>query len=159
MLIFNKQFRTEEKIISELIKKIKKSEKFVQSWDDLEEVYELLKLFGNAKHVSFDLGMLSKYNYYTGIIFKAYAYGLGDVLVKGGRYDHLLEAFGNSKPAVGFVIVVDDLMLALRSGHITVPVKAKAEVVTYNASNMKEKLAYVCRLRQEGKAACLVAED
>jgi len=41
MLIFNKQFRTEEKIISELIKKIKKSEKFVQSWDDLEEVYDL----------------------------------------------------------------------------------------------------------------------
>jgi len=41
MLIFNKQFRTEEKIISELVKKIKKSEKFVQSWDGLEEVYEL----------------------------------------------------------------------------------------------------------------------
>ena len=125
----------------------------------LEEVYELLKLFGNEKYVSFDLGMLSKYNYYTGIIFKAYAYGLGDVLVKGGRYDHLLEAFGNSKPAVGFVIVVDDLMLALRSGHINVPVKDKPEIVTYNASNVKEKLQYVCRLRKEGKAVSLVAED
>ena len=124
----------------------------------LLEVYELLKLFGNEKYVSFDLGMLSKYNYYTGIIFKAYAYGLGDVLVKGGRYDHLLEAFGNQKPAIGFVIVIDDLLLALRSGHITVPVKDKPVVVTYNASNVKEKLEYVCKLRKEGKAVSLVAE-
>ncbi|MBR5994623.1 MAG: ATP phosphoribosyltransferase regulatory subunit [Lachnospiraceae bacterium] len=129
-----------------------------QALERLEEVYELLKLFGNEKYVSFDLGMLSKYNYYTGIIFKAYAYGLGDVLVKGGRYDHLLEAFGNSKPAVGFVIVVDDLMLALRSAHITVPVKGKPEIVTYNVSNVREKLEYVCKLRKEGKAISLVAE-
>ncbi|MFR3755581.1 MAG: ATP phosphoribosyltransferase regulatory subunit [Enterocloster sp.] len=32
------------------------------------------------------LGMLSRYHYYTGIIFKAYTYGTGDYIVTGGRY-------------------------------------------------------------------------
>lgn len=125
----------------------------------LEKIYELLKLFNNEKYVSFDLGMLSKYNYYTGVIFKAYTYGLGDVLVKGGRYDHLVEQFGNPKPAVGFVVVVDDLMLALRSQKIAVPVKEKPMIVTYNAKNIDTKIAEVCKLRSEGKAVSLVAEE
>lgn len=125
----------------------------------LEKIYEILKLFGNEKYVSFDLGMLSKYNYYTGVIFKAYTYGLGDVLVKGGRYDHLVEEFGNPKPAVGFVVVIDDLMLALRTQKISVPVKQQPLVVTYNAKNIDEKIEEVCRLRSEGKSVSLVAEE
>ena len=158
LLMMTGEYMGDAGVISNLKARVN-NERSRSALERLEEVYELLKLFGNEKYVSFDLGMLSKYNYYTGIIFKAYAYGLGDVLVKGGRYDHLLEAFGNPKPAVGFVIVVDDLMLALRSGHISVPVKSKPEIVTYNATNMKEKLSYVCKLRSEGKAVCLVAED
>ena len=158
LLMMTGEYMGDASVICDMKKRVN-NERSRNALKRLEEVYELLKLFGNEKYVSFDLGMLSKYNYYTGIIFKAYAYGLGDVLVKGGRYDHLLEAFGNSKPAVGFVIVVDDLMLALRSGHINVPVKAKAETVTYNSTNLREKLAYVCKLRQEGKAVNLVAED
>ena len=39
--VFSKQFRTEEKIFSELTKKIKESEKITQSWDGLAEVYKL----------------------------------------------------------------------------------------------------------------------
>lgn len=125
----------------------------------LEKIYETLKLFGNEKYVSFDLGMLSKYNYYTGVIFKAYTYGLGDVCVKGGRYDHLVEAFGNAKPAVGFMIVIDDIMMALRGQKIEVPTKDKPILVTYNAKNIDEKINEVTRLRKEGKAVSLVAED
>ena len=39
--VFSKQFRTEEKIFSELAKKIKESKKIAQSWDGLAEVYKL----------------------------------------------------------------------------------------------------------------------
>jgi ATP phosphoribosyltransferase len=59
--------------------------------------------------------MLSKYNYYTGIIFRAYSYGHGEPLVKGGRYDTLLSHFGRELPAVGFAIVIDQLMQALNN--------------------------------------------
>jgi len=125
----------------------------------LEKIYELLKLFGNEKYVSFDLGMLSKYNYYTGVIFKAYTYGIGDVLVKGGRYDNLVASFGNSKPAIGFMIVVDDLLLALRGQKINIPLKEKAVSIAYNPKNIEEKIKEANDMRKKGIAVSLVAED
>ena len=79
----------------------------------LEDIYEGLKGCGCEKYVSFDLGMLSKYDYYTGIIFRAYTFGSGEAIVKGGRYDKLLSHFGRKLPAVGFAIVIDQLMIAL----------------------------------------------
>lgn len=81
----------------------------------LEEIYEGLKTKGYEKYVTFDLSMLSKYNYYTGIIFHAYSYGYGEPIAKGGRYDNLLSHFGRELPAVGFAIVVDQLQRALRN--------------------------------------------
>ena len=48
----------------------------------LEEVYEVLKLYGYEKYVSFDLGMVNHFDYYTGIIFRGYTYGTGDAIGK-----------------------------------------------------------------------------
>lgn len=79
----------------------------------LEKIYEGLKELSCEAYISFDLGMLSKYNYYTGIIFRAYSYGYGEPVVKGGRYDTLLSHFGRQLPAVGFAIVIDQLMRAV----------------------------------------------
>ncbi len=47
----------------------------------LEEVHAILAERGLTDYVSYDLGMLSNYRYYTGIIFKAYTYGTGDYIV------------------------------------------------------------------------------
>lgn len=79
----------------------------------LVEVHGLVESKGLAQYLSFDLGMLSKFNYYTGILFKAYTYGAGDAIVKGGRYDKLLAHFGKDAPAVGCVFLLDDIMGAL----------------------------------------------
>lgn len=90
----------------------------------LEKLYEVLKAYGVEEHISFDLGMLSKYKYYTGVIFKAYTYGVGDAVVKGGRYDHLLRQFGKEAPAVGFCMVIDNILEALSRQRVEVPVPA-----------------------------------
>lgn len=124
----------------------------------LEDIYETLKLFGNEKYISFDLGILSKYNYYTGIIFNAYTYGIGDALVKGGRYNNLVASFGNPKPAVGFMVVVDDVMMALSAQKIGVEIKEKPVVVTYTEKNKEEKVKEVMELRKKGVSVSLVAE-
>ena len=79
----------------------------------LEDIYGLLRKSGYESYVSFDFGSLSKYRYYTGIIFFAYAYGSGEPVAKGGRYDTLLGHFGKDDPAVGFVIPVDQLQMCL----------------------------------------------
>ena len=122
----------------------------------LKKLVEILKVYGNDGFISFDLGMLSKYNYYTGVIFKAYTYGLGDALVKGGRYDKLLKSFGAEKPAIGFMVVIDELMMALRGQNIDVDIKNEKTVIEYSDTDYFEAIEKAVGLRKEGKAAVLV---
>ena len=42
--------------------------------DRLMRLYELLQIYHDERYISFDLGLVSKYHYYTGIIFKGYTY-------------------------------------------------------------------------------------
>ncbi|MCR5715435.1 MAG: ATP phosphoribosyltransferase regulatory subunit [Lachnospiraceae bacterium] len=116
----------------------------------LQDLYELLKLYGVDRYVSFDLGLLSKYNYYTGIVVKAYTYGVGDALVSGGRYDHLLEKFGKCAPAIGFAIQVDDLMTALESQKIPFETKPAGCMIAFQTARYKEALAKAKALRAKG---------
>nr|WP_318685133.1 ATP phosphoribosyltransferase regulatory subunit [uncultured Acetatifactor sp.] len=126
--------------------------------DRLEKLHEVLKLYGVEKYVSFDLGMLSKYNYYTGVIFKAYTYGIGDAVVKGGRYDDLLSHFGKAAPAIGFVVVIDDLMEALYGQRVKIPLSPSKTVITYTSCDFAEKLTEARQLRGQGKAVELIPE-
>lgn len=80
----------------------------------LKAVYEEARGRGIQKYLTFDLSMLSKYNYYTGIIFRAYSSSLGDAILKGGRYDNLLSKFGHDAPALGFTLSLDDVVSALK---------------------------------------------
>lgn len=125
----------------------------------LEKLYEALKLYGVEQYVSFDLGMLSKYNYYSGVIFRAYTYGVGNAVVKGGRYDNLLKHFGKDAPAVGFSIVIDDLLEALKGQKVALAEEETAQKVYYNAENFSDKLKEVQNLRKSGKAIALVPEE
>lgn len=132
------------------------NEKSRAAIERLERIYEVLKLYGVEEYVSFDLGMLSRYHYYTGIIFKAYTYGIGDAIVKGGRYNHLLKHFGKDAPAIGFVIVIDDMQEALTRQKVTVNIPDEKKVITYTDENYAEKLAECIRLRNQGIAAELI---
>ena len=125
----------------------------------LEKLYEVLKAYGVEEYISFDLGMLSKYKYYTGVIFKAYTYGVGDAVVKGGRYDSLLRQFGKEAPAVGFCMIIDSILEALSRQKVKLPLQEPAQIVSYGPDNFAEKLAEAQRLRAEGHAAVLMRAD
>ena len=86
----------------------------------LRDIEGILAGKGLSRYVSFDFGMLSKYRYYTGIIFSAYTYGVGEPVAKGGRYDSLLGHFGKEEPAVGVGIYLDHLMSALTRQKIEI---------------------------------------
>ena len=81
----------------------------------LHALYEQAEKRGIQDYISFDLSMLSRYNYYTGIIFRAYTSSLGDAILKGGRYDNLLAKFGHDAPALGFTLSLDDLVTVLNN--------------------------------------------
>ena len=60
-----------------------------------------------------DLGVMRDWSYYSGIVFEAYAPGVGAPLAVGGRYDGVGARFGRPRPAVGFAITLDLLHRAL----------------------------------------------
>lgn len=126
----------------------------------LEKLNEVLKAYGVAEYISFDLGLLSKYKYYTGVVFKVYTYGVGDAIVKGGRYDNLLSQFGKESPAVGFCMLIDNILEALSSQKVeVVPNPVSVQKIYYNQSNFSEKLKEVQKLRNQGLAAVFISDE
>lgn len=124
-------------------KELVSNERSLQAVERLEELYRVLCEYGVERYVSFDLGLLSKYHYYTGVIFKAYTYGVGDAVAKGGRYDNLLKYFGKEAPAIGFVIVVDDLLEALARQKKVPRLRADGVLIIY------EEGRFVMRLKRQ----------
>ena len=90
------------------------NDKCREAIDRLIKITDILEEKGCGKYISIDLGLLNKYNYYTGVLFRAYTYGFGDAVIKGGRYDNLVKEFGKDTPAIGFGISVDEMLIALR---------------------------------------------
>ncbi|MCI8297424.1 MAG: ATP phosphoribosyltransferase regulatory subunit [Lachnospiraceae bacterium] len=117
----------------------------------LEKVHEIMENYGLSGYVSYDLGMLSSYQYYTGIIFKAYTYGIGDHVVTGGRYDKLLQQFGKDAPAVGFGIAVDRLLMALASQKIRLEVETTETMILFDVSARIPALGMANSLRQQSR--------
>lgn len=74
---------------------------------DLKYVYESLKSLGIGDNLSVDLGLVNKIDYYTGLTFKGYFEGVGEAVLSGGRYNHLISEFGYDIPATGFGINVN----------------------------------------------------
>jgi len=70
--------------------------------DELRELASVIEPRFPEAQLYFDLSELRGYHYHTGIVFGAFAPGLGEAIAKGGRYDHIGEAFGRARAATGF---------------------------------------------------------
>lgn len=74
----------------------------------LDELQVLAQLAGTA-NVTIDLADLRGYHYHSGAMFAVYVPGLPNAVVRGGRYDHVGEAFGRARPATGFSMDLREL--------------------------------------------------
>ena len=124
----------------------------------LQQIHRLLKLYGAEDHVTFDLSMSGNYGYYTGVIFRVYTYGTGDAIVRGGRYDHLLEKFGKNTPSIGFAIIVDELMSALNRQKITVDTVHK-NLIVYTEQTEEHAVSLACSFRGKGRNIELIKRE
>lgn len=127
--------------------------------DRLEKIQVILETYGLADYISYDLGMLSEFQYYTGIIFKAYTYGTGDYIVNGGRYDGLLEQFGKAAPSVGFGIEVDQLMLALSRQKVDVAIDMVNTIVLFESTAQTPAIKLASHFRSQNMAVQLVRKS
>ncbi len=135
------------------------NKKSLDALERLKRVYTALSYYGYEDYVGFDLGMLNGYEYYTGIIFRAYTYGTGDAIVKGGRYNTLLSEFGKNAPSIGFTILVDELLLALSAQHLKPAASTDGILVLYNIESQKEAVSFATKLRSLGKKVSLIRKS
>ncbi|HUY42096.1 MAG TPA: ATP phosphoribosyltransferase regulatory subunit [Candidatus Dormibacteraeota bacterium] len=79
----------------------------------LEEILDRADAFGWRERINIDFALLRDLRYYTGFVFEGYIDDLGFSLCGGGRYDQLLPRFGYDVPAVGWMVGVERILLAL----------------------------------------------
>jgi ATP phosphoribosyltransferase regulatory subunit len=92
----------------------------------LEQLRAVLAAFAElaeppAPAVTIDLGDVRGFDYYTGVRFAAYAAGAPDAVLRGGRYDELLQKYGRAAQATGFAIDLEAVAQAQRSIGVAPP--------------------------------------
>ena len=102
-----------EEVMDEL-KTLVDDEEINRVVDYLRSLLADLKELGADRHISLDLGIVGRNEYYTGIVFQGYTEGIGDTVLTGGRYDTLLSDYGMDLPAIGFGIDVDAVARVVR---------------------------------------------
>jgi ATP phosphoribosyltransferase regulatory subunit len=118
----------------------------------LRQVLEQLQRLGShveGAQVSYDLGDLRGYAYYSGARFAIYTPGASDALVRGGRYDEVGAVFGRNRPAVGFSLDLKELVgVAARR-----PLKAAIRAPWGESPSLR---AAIASLRQRGETVVCV---
>jgi ATP phosphoribosyltransferase regulatory subunit len=61
-----------------------------------------LAAHAEGAQATIDLADLRGYAYHSGVMFSAYVDGVPNALARGGRYDHVGQAYGRARPATGF---------------------------------------------------------
>ncbi|MGN0438989.1 MAG: ATP phosphoribosyltransferase regulatory subunit [Lachnospiraceae bacterium] len=125
----------------------------------LEKVYKALSYSGYEQYISFDFSLLSRYEYYTGIVFRGYTYGTGDAVVKGGRYDNLLKQYGKEAPAIGFAFYIDDLMKAITRQKVEVAIDNSDSIILYDMEQQESAIHLATRLRKIGRKVELIRKS
>jgi ATP phosphoribosyltransferase regulatory subunit len=125
-----------------------KNARSVQALDHLEEIYSIFEKLDLAQHLTIDLGEIRGFDYYTGILFRAYVRDLGFEVASGGRYDGLPAAFGEDVPAVGFTFILD------RLEQIATP-NLETTDIDGTPISVEQGFAKALELRQAGKAVKL----
>lgn len=134
----------------------KRAEKALQN---IRDILDIMNDYGYLKYVSVDFGMLRSLDYYTGMIFKGFTYEIGFPVFSGGRYDHVVSAFGKDVPSVGFSIGINLCMTALRRQEKSPPAPAIDVMIGYESPNVRVKaLEKAEELRGEGLRTLLDCE-
>lgn len=117
---------------------------------NLRDILTILDDYGYLHYVSIDLGMLGGLDYYTGVIFKGFTYGLGFPLFSGGRYDGLVGLFGRDLSATGFSIGVNFILTALSRQNLLYSPVEGIVYLGYDPGLRASAFSRADQLRQEG---------
>lgn len=106
---------------------------------ELRAVCEALETKGKADALTLDLSLVNDIAYYNGLVLQGYLAGLPRPVLRGGRYDPLLEQFTPGARAIGFGVYLDE-MERLSAPAAPVESGAPAEKVMLNVALPKGRL-------------------
>jgi ATP phosphoribosyltransferase regulatory subunit len=120
--------------------------------DELEQTMELARgLSGEGAELlddlTLDLGELRGFEYYTGMRVSAFIAGAGAPVLRGGRYNRLVERYGRKADATGFAVDIEAMAQAeseaetrpaeISPGVLLVAAKEHRALATQLASNLR----------------------
>ena len=119
--------------------------------NNLAEIYKLVESYGVADKIIFDLGLIRDFEYYTGMVFEAYAPNVGYSLAGGGRYDHMLKDFGVACPATGFALGIERILQARELQGVDENFSVRDVYIGYHESQVDAAIKRAVELREVGK--------
>lgn len=129
-------------------------EQLKQRVERMKSLVDALKSYGVSEMVEIDFSIVRGLAYYTGLVFEAFdEEGELRALFGGGRYDELVEEFGDrTVPAVGFGFGYSTTVeLLKKSGSYPLKqVETEVYVLTVSNSVKNKALDYARRLRKKG---------
>lgn len=137
--------------ILDVARAVAENEKSRRAIDNLAEIYKLAEVYGVADKIAFDLGIIRDFEYYTGMVFEAYAPNVGYSLAGGGRYDHMLKDFGLACPATGFALGIERILMACERQGLVEDFRARDIYLSYGAGKVDAAIAKASELRAAGK--------
>jgi len=120
-----------------------------QALADLERLASAATSLSDQLELSIDLADLRGYQYHSGVMFAAYVDQFPQPIARGGRYDHVGQAFGRPRPATGFSL--DLLTLANLS-----PLNARKLVIVAPWIDDAELNKVIAALRSKGEVVIQV---
>ena len=147
----------DKKILDEA-KKLAFNDDIKENLEYLEELYSELESLGYGDNVTFDLGMVPRLNYYTGIIFRGYGEGVGNTLLRGGRYDNLIKSSNAYVPAIGFSIDVNSVIENVKQNG-SINENQNVYKIYYNIKNRIEAIKKSEELRSQGYIVDLLPKE
>ena len=127
------------------------NKKSYMALNNLAEIYKLAESYGDADKIIFDLGIIRDFEYYTGMVFEAYAPNVGYSLAGGGRYDHMLKDFGVACPATGFAVGIERILQARELQGVVENISARDVYIGYHEAQIEDAIKKAAELRTEGK--------
>lgn len=119
----------------------------------LESILERAATLGYHDRISIDFALLRDLEYYTGFVFEGYIADLGFSLCGGGRYDSLLPRFGYDVPAIGWMVGVERILLALERRRVDERPRNEVDVLVSGSDTI------AARERQKGLRVRLNVRD
>ena len=141
----------------EKLKELKiENETFKQGLEELEFVYENIKLFGvPEENYKIDLTIARGLDYYTGTVYETFLNDYREIgsICSGGRYENLAEYYTNKKlPGVGVSIGLTRLFYKLNELNLIKPTKKSISniIIIPMMENLEEPIKLATELRNLG---------